>query len=423
MWLFDANTWQEVFHTLSLNKKRTLTTASGVFWGLFLLTILLSLGEGMNNRFSMTFSGVGNGGNVLLFSANETTIPYDGYGKGRYLSFNLNDVSALKAKIPDLKEIYYYVRHPQSYRTKIYNGEKSEDISAYLAAKPGYFENESVVEVVEGRLLNAQDEILYRRVCLLGDELADKLFPEESAIGHTVKIENMIYTVVGIIKPINDNFSIFTNVKEDVFIPRSIMHKLFTDPEKIDMIIVYWKPGGATGEALQRDITTFLQKRHHVSPEDKSAIESFDASSIVRASNLMVFGLEFFVWVVGIGTLLAGIIGVSNIMLVSLSERTREIGIRRAIGAPRRAIFSQIILESFTITFLAGVLGVSLGVGLMLLINDIIGENADMFYKTLISPGITVVIILVISLAGVLSGLLPAYRALHIKTIQALQEE
>ena len=419
--LFDINTWREVFETLKKNKKRTLTTMSGVFWGLLLLTLLLSFGEGFINGQKLVFNALGDNGNINVVVPETTSTPYLGYAKDRTIYLTEKDCQALLANFPSITSIETMVTNWQGY-TLYANGVKAS-ASMLCGVSPNYFYTMKV-NVVEGRLLNPKDEAQKTHNCLLGLNLAKRLFPEESPIGKTIQLLNTSYAVVGVIEPVSDNFSISGDLRSQIIIPQSLMTSLYVPEGNFQALIIVFKNDLKKPSELSQSLLSFLQKRHDIAPNDQSAIRVFDTSQMVRISNAMILGISILVWVVGMGTLLAGIIGITNILLVSISERTKEIGIRKALGARNKDIRFQILLESFTITFIAGILGTALGVGIMLVINSLMkkGSNA-ILYHPLIPTSVAFITILIIAISGLLAGILPLSRALKIDTIKALQDE
>lgn len=419
--LFDRSTWTEVFETLKKNKKRTLTTMAGVFWGLLLLTLLLSFGEGLINGQRRAFNALGDDGQVVIVSPSLTTIPYKGYAKDRPIYLTDQDCKALKASFPAINTIETIVTN-WSRRGSIYaNGIKNTYFMLY-GVSPNYF-NVMKVKLLEGRRLTIKDEMQQTHNCLLGVDLAKKLFPEGGAVGSAVQLQDASYTVVGIIQPESDNFAVFSNIRNDVIIPQSLMLSLYIPTRNYAGLVIHYRDIGVSSQELTDSIQSFLKERHSVAPEDKAAISIFDASQVLNLSNALMRGISILVWIVGIGTLLAGIVGITNILLVSISERTKEIGIRKALGARNKDIRFQILLESFTITFIAGMLGSALGIGIMLLVDKALGSENSIFLQPIIPTAVMFIIIFIIAISGLLAGLLPVSRALKIDTIKALQEE
>lgn len=421
--LFDADTWSEILHTLRINKRRTITTAGGVFWGLFLLVILLSFGEGIVNQQNRSLGIMASSGNMFVFYTGRTSQPYAGYAKGRTIYFNEKDIKALYSRFPQLDKIDYMLYVEEMPNREITSQGRRATIENFLAATPAYFE-ENVMSVVEGRSLNMQDEYHRRSCCLLGEFVASQLFPNGDAVGSTIKVMNTYLTIVGTVKPASDNFYVGTGFRSDVIIPLSLMQSLFvTDGNLTNLIITFNEEKTADPEKLFNNVKSYLGERKKISPDDENAIMGFDVSAFPRLSKMLIVGITLLVWIVGIGTLLAGVIGVSNILLVSIAERTREIGIKRAIGAQKGSIRTQILLEATTITSLSGILGVSLAILLMFLVDSGVGENSSFLYNVMIPWHLAILIILIVVLAGILAGILPAARALRIDPIKALQEE
>lgn len=418
--IFDLDTWREVFHTLRNNRKRTITTALGVFWGIMLLIILLCLGYGFNNATMRTMSALQSDGNLLLSYTGVTSMPYKGFPKWRRWHYRVTDKEVLLAEFPeviDVKSIAAVdsqVNVASDYnRLQLYN---------FFGSKPDFFDLQKVM-IKEGRLLNEGDELNGRRVCIIGYRTAEMLFPNGSAIGQTIRVGDSGLLVVGIIAPMSENMNFVGQVSRDIYIPLSLHNQLFGNAGDVSVHFISYDKRVKDPESFINRLDRFLRERYDVDPNDKGASMTLDVSSFFKMFDMIVLGIFILVWIVGIGTLIAGIVGVSNIMLVTVRERIREIGVRRAIGARAADIRLQIMLESFTITFLAGVAGMVLALLLMLLVNSAIGTGNDSIYRPLIPLGLATFVVVVVACSGLLAGLLPTSRALKINTIQALQEE
>lgn len=421
--ILDIDTWSEVFETLKKNKKRTLTTAAGVFWGIFLLTLLLASGQGLINGQKRTYEALGGSGQIVIITPSKTALPYHGYAKNRFIYLRDNDCQILKKKYPAISAIETVVTDWNWGGTMKCKG-KQTNYSLILGCSPHYFDIMQVV-LLEGRLLTTKDNLQEAHNCIIGEELAKRLFPQGSAIGEIVQFQNSSFKVVGVVRPMTDNMTIYAPIESSVVIPQKLMTSLFVPGIHYSGLIISLdanklsKEKSSIGEQILKD----LKERHNIAPEDKTAIDFFDVSQMVALSKGLILGISILVWIVGIGTLLAGIIGITNILLVSISERTKEIGVRKALGARNRDIRFQILLESFTITFVAGVLGMTLGTALMLIVDIFLGTNNNIFFHPLPPSYITILILAIVALAGMLASVLPIAKALKIDPIKALQNE
>ncbi len=395
----------------------------GIFWGLFLLVVLLSLGQGFKNSQANFFSSLSTNGDMAIIAPGVTTVPYKGYPKWRAVQITMNDLTAVQNKFPEIIGIHY-IKQPSSSGGKI----KAEsnyavgDINSLYATSQHYFESYKIV-LVKGRMINATDEGKQRHNCMIGVNLAKKLFPDTDPIGQLIRIKNASFTVVGLIKARSEQFSLFGNVVNDVIIPLSVMTSAYSSNNNPSALVIEFRKDVPQPEVFLNNLVSFFKERTYVHPDDDGAIFGINISTFVRIVSMLSNGLSWFIWIVGIGTLISGIVGVSNIMLVSIAERNREIGVRRALGAKRENILQQIMLESFVITFSAGILGTSLGIGLMLLTDLALPANSQLMVHPLLPIPLLLGIIVIIAIAGIVSGLLPANRALRIDTIKALQEE
>jgi putative ABC transport system permease protein len=417
--LFDSNTWQEIFGSIQKNRTRTIITIIGVLWGIFVYIAMSGAAKGLDNGFKITFQSLSI--NSMIVWAQSTSIPYEGYKTGRRLSLDLADVEALKKGIPEIKDIA--PRNAQgnfgTSSSRVVHGAKNGQYTIY-ADYPD-FANIMAMEIFDGgRFINHEDIEQSRKVCVLGERSRAELFEEdEDPIGAYIKIDGMYFQVIGVNKY---NNSISFNNDSDIYIPFSTFKKLYNTGEKVGYFIV-----AAYDDAdviqVEKDVKATLKRRHRVSPEDERAFGGFNLGEVFQRFMGFAEGMTFLSLIVGIATILAGVIGIGNILLISVKERTKEIGVRRALGATPGEVKTLIILESVFLTVVAGIFGIVLGA---LVLNGVgaMTEGGDFPYA---NPTVPIPYVLgalaIMILLGTLIGMIPAQRAVSIKPIDALREE
>jgi putative ABC transport system permease protein len=416
--MFDLDRWNEIFMTISRNKIRSILTAFGVFWGIFMLVVLLGGGRGLGYVVSKNFGDIAS--NSCVIWSGRTSEAYKGFRKGRYWEINNRDIEVIKANVKGLNEISPLITPWTAQTDNTVRGEKKGTFSVQ-----GTYANFNKIDkhtMMFGRYLNDIDIQEERKVCLIGPRVYETLFNRgENPIGQDIRVNGVYYKVIGVGKG-SDNISFSGDKDEMITIPFTTMQKLYHYGDQIDVLFALSETGVAVSD-IQEQMETILKTRHSIAPHDKMAINSFNLETTFQQVGYLIFGVNILALIVGLGTLLAGIIGVSNIMMVTVRERTQEIGIRRAIGAKPSSIMIQIISESFTITAIAGFLGISFGV-LVLQIFDL-GLSSDGGQTTVFQINFftAVAAALIIIILGTLAGLGPAFRAMKIKPIEALAEE
>ena len=348
--MFDIEKWNEIYHTIVRNKVRTFFTFLGISWGLFLLIVMVASGNGLRNMFSTEFAGWANNG--LFLWTQQTTMPYKGYKPGRGFWLRNDDVEALRAQVDGIE--YLCPRNQLGgYRSNnvVTRGKNASTFNVY-GDYPEY-RNVMLIDMKEGRFINWSDMNETRKICVIGQRARDVLFePGEEAIGEYINVTGMYFKVVGVFKSNGEGDQALRD-EESVFIPFTTFQRAFNFGNRISWIAMTAKPNVKVSE-MDEKVRAVLAKQHSVSPKDKFAFGSYNSEE--EFTNLMnVFGgIDFLIWFVGIGTLLAGIIGITNIMLVVIKERTPEIGLRKAIGATPLSIVGLIMHESVVLTALAG---------------------------------------------------------------------
>ena len=412
--MFDLDRWEEIWQTISRNRKRSIMTAFGVFWGIFMLTIMLGAGLGLKNAL---FSQLGDMSvNSCFFWGGRTSIPYKGLPSGRYWQFENEDLAAIKKQVPNVRSVGSVIWGSEY---KFSRNDKKGDYS--LVGYNPDFQQISPQPIRVGRFFNEIDMEQQRKVCILTEQVWLDLFPGgEDPVGSTIRMNNMYLTVIGMIKVPDRGFRFHGD--KSVLMPVSTMQQMYNMGHKLHSVAV-----AANDDADIKEVETNIKQlvfaRHTISPDDTKAVYSQNLGEQVNKFNSLFGGIGTLTWIVGIGTLLAGLVGVSNIMLVIVRERTQEIGVRRALGARPRIIISQIMSESFVLTFVAGIFGLALAVALLSGAESVLTASAGRPIRPQISFGTGMLSMTVLILGSLLAGILPASRALRIKPVDAIREE
>ncbi|MCE1198136.1 MAG: ABC transporter permease [Marinilabiliales bacterium] len=419
--MFDVDIWQEIFSTIRKNKLRTFLTGFSVAWGIFMLMILLGSGNGLSNGVKEQFAQ--NAVNIMWMWTGETSIPYNGLKEGRPIKFNNQDYDFLRTKESDIEKISsrYYLPGDILYSYGKEYG-SFETSTCYPSLKD--MEN---INLTTGRFINEMDMMEFRKVVVIGDDIKKALFKEEDPIGKYIRIGGVPFNVIGISKDKRRN----QDNNRQAYIPFSTAQRIFNGGDRVHTFTVTTSMVKTTeeAEAISDKIRKDMAKRHDFDPNDKRAMGSFNMLTEYIRTMKIFQAINLFVWIIGIGTLIAGIVGVSNIMLILIKERTREIGIRKAIGATPFSVISLVLLESVLITTVAGYIGLVMGVGIMELVNMALmkaaaggAENVFFVNPTVdFRTAVTATLILVFS--GALAGYLPARKAANVTPIEALRDE
>jgi putative ABC transport system permease protein len=407
---------QEILYTLRQNKLRTLLTAFGVFWGIFMLILLLGAGRGMQNGVWQDF-GTEVLDFIIVWTA-ETSVPYRGMGPGRKITFTLADVEAVRQQVPGIRVISaerFAESGNVNYGRKVSTGQ-------ILGVPDEYFALKDDVPFTFGRKVNPLDLDESRKVVFIGTAVAERLFAkDEDPVGKEVRVKDVVMKVVGVFY---DKGGRGQN-SQRVLMPLSTMQKMYGRGDITDNIWVRPQPGVDPFE-LEKRMLEVLKRRHDVSPDDRRGINSFNMAMPAQSVNSLFTGITIFIWFVGLGTLMAGIVGISNIMIITVKERTREIGVRKALGATPFSIVSTLLLESTLVTAVAGYLGLVCGVGLLELVSFTLrkaGVTLPYFLNPEVDFQVAVTALLLLVGVGVLAGLAPAVRAARITPIEAMRAE
>jgi len=412
--VFDLDKLQEIWQTITRNKMRSFLTAFGVFWGMFMFIGMFGIGQGFGNGLKNNFGNIA--ANSMFVMARTTTVEYKGFNAGRWWNMTQDDMELLKKQIPEIETISGTVWANNS---KAVVGDKSADVN--VQGIDDLFYKIDNQDIIAGRKISYLDVAEKRKVCVLGNEAADQLFASaEEAIGQMVKVGAVYFTVVGIAKP-RGNISLGGDPKTTAFIPSSTAQQLAGRGKAIDFISIV-VGDKVKIKTIEKKVTDILRTKHLISPLDNNAVMTFNIQDTFLMFNYLFIGIAALIWIVGMGTLFAGVVGISNIMLVTVKERTNEIGIKRALGAKPGVIIRQIMMESMALTFIAGFLGMFFGILVLVLIEQAT-QSAGMFANPTISFTMAIVGTVILILSGLIAGIIPAKNALRIKAIDALRDE
>ena len=420
MLLFDRDRWIERWVTITRNKVRSLLTCFGVFWGILMLIILLGSGTGL--KYAVLGETEGFATNSFFFFTDRTSLPYKGFNKGRSWDLRNRDVASIQREVEGIDQITPLIFGASGDKNVVY-GRKSGTYHVKGVA-PAYFEIETQ-DLLFGRLLNQIDERERRKVCTIGEDVNKALFQNGNPCGKYIRVNGLYYQVVGVTRAKSSNISINGRADESVFIPFSTLQQSMHRGDKIDILAASVYPGYDVNAIIAQSKQIVFQQ-NQIAPDDPQALMVLNFAEMFGTFLNLFLGIDILVWIVGMGTLLAGIIGVSNIMMVTVKERTKEIGVRRALGAKPFDIISQVMSESLMLTAMAGLLGLSCGVFLLDLANRLLlaipSDNIIMKDPS-VNIQIAVAATLVLLFSGLLAGLIPAWRAMQIKAIDALRDE
>ena len=406
----DRDSFKEILDTLLRNRSRTLLTGFGIFWGLFMLLAMKGGGQGLKTMLSSNFEGFAT--NTVIIVDNPTTKPWKGMKEGRRWSMTLKDVDRLRLMVPELDVVTPVV---SSWGQTAVRDKQSTSCSV-KGVKADYPSIETP-KLLYGRFINETDIQQERKVCVIGKRIYESLFPEGGdPCGAYIQAGPIYYQVVGVDVSAG-NLSINGRADQAVTIPLSVAQKIMRRGANVDLICLTGK-SGVKMSSLSERIRTIVAREHLFDPSDEQALFQINTEQLFSMVDNLFRGLNFLILLVGLGTLLAGAIGVSNIMMVTVRERTTEIGIRRAIGATPRDILGQIMLESMTLTLVAGMFGIVVTV-LLLAGADALKPDAGFqisFWTAIGAAGL-------LALLGVLAGLAPALRAMAVKPVDAMRDE
>jgi putative ABC transport system permease protein len=411
----DIDSYREIIDTLTRNKSRSFLTGFGVFWGVFMLVALMGGGQGMKEKLYNNFEGFAQ--NTVLMGASETTKPYKGFKKGRSWYMDYKDVERLKQQVPELSAVAPVLMGRGS--TAYYGDQKTTP--RIQGTLPEMTKIETP-KMYYGRYINDMDVREQRKVCVIGKKIYKELFKEGGdPCGKKIRVDSTYYEVVGVDYR-SGGISLGGRAEERITLPLTLMQAAYNRGNSVDMIAAVGRPGVLMSKITDRMRET-VARAHYIDPTDEQGVGMFNTELMFQMISNVFKGVNILIWLVGLGTLLAGAIGVSNIMMVTVKERTTEIGIRRAIGATPKMILSQIISESIVLTLVAGMSGILFAVMMLQMLE--MANTEDGIIQTHFQVGFWTAIFcaVVVSTLGVLAGLAPAARAMSIKPVDAMRDE
>ena len=407
---FDIDSFRETADSLTRNRRRTILTGFGVFWGLFMLLFMIGGGQGLKGLLQENFGGFAS--NTIVLISSNTSKPYKGLPEGRYWNFTRTDIDRLKQMVPELDVVSPMI---SGWGSTVEYGEYSTS-AAIKGVSADYCKIEQP-KLRYGRYINQTDINMERKVCVIGRRVYQSLFPDGGdPCGKFVKYGDLYFRIVGVDMS-SSNISINSNSSYSIIIPETLAATIYNRGNVVDIICVTAK-GGIHTSVLEPRIRSIIARQHSFDPEDLEAMQILNTEEVFMLVDNLFRGLNFLIWLVGLGTLLAGCIGVSNIMMVTVKERTTEIGIRRAIGAMPGEILTQIIMESVALTLAAGTAGIVFAVFLLNIFQKIASDA-----QFLISFNTAIMAALLLAVLGAVAGLAPALRAMAVKPVDAMRDE
>jgi putative ABC transport system permease protein len=408
--LFDRDSWYEIIGTLEKNPVRTILTAFGVFWGIFMLVLLLGGGQGLKRGALHDFEEFAT--NSLFVWPERTTIPFKGLPRNREYSFTTDDAIAMQDRVNGIKHLVAQVRRPANMTRGTQKGN-------YIVT--GTFPEINLIEpvdITQGRFVNQIDMNQKRKIAVIGKNVHLALFKgDENPIDQYIRINGAEYQVVGVFNSRHEGgWGDWQNGL--VFMPLPTMQQAFNLGNRIGFFAIE-ADKGTLATTIGKEVKSLLRERHQIAPEDSLAIGENNAENEFLKLVYLFGGLAALIWVIGIGTLVSGVIGVSNIMLFTVKSRTHELGIRRVLGAAPLTVMTQILMESLLLTSSAGILGLALGIVVLSRLN---GIEAPTFRHPDISTAAAFYSFGIIIVSGLAAGLLPAWRAVSLKPIEAIRD-
>lgn len=421
--LFSRDSWSEIIEALSSNWFRTVLTAFGVLWGIFILVILLAAGNGLENGIKQGFSGIAT--NSMFMWTQTVSQPYKGLPKGRRYNFKLDDVAAIKQQVPGMRFV-----SPRNQlggfrgNNNVVRGLQSGAFNVY--GDYPEITQQQPMEITSGRFINYSDINEKRKVAIIGRGVKTELYDiDEEVIGSYIKINGVNFLVIGTYNKIGQMGGDAEEQQKEIYVPFTAFSQAFNMADIVGWMAITAQDGYSITD-LKSQVFDVIKTRHSIAPSDDRAVGNFDLYKEYTKVNGLFTALNFVAYFVGILILISGVIGISNIMLIVVKERTKEIGIRRALGATPWSIRSQILLESVFLTIVSGMVGIVLATGVLALVNyqlDQMDTTDMMFINPSVSVGVVVVALVILITSGLLAGLIPAQNAIKIKPVEALRTE
>jgi putative ABC transport system permease protein len=409
--MFNIDNWQELLSTIKKNKLRTFLTGFSVAWGIFMLIILLGAGQGLENGIRYQFED--DAQNSIFLYPGETSLSYNGMQPGKRVQFTNADYDRIKKTVASVEKISarFYIGGNVTIN---YESEYGSFDVVGVHPDHQFIENN---KLMDGRLLNITDLEEYRKVALVGKLVKKELFKDKNPIGEFVKLNGISFLVVGVFEDTGGD-----DEMRKIYLPISTAQRVFNGKNNVNQLMFTTSANIEQTKKLETNLKTTFAKTHHYDVKDEKAL--YVRNMVEDFQNIMNLftGIRVFIWIIGFGTIVAGIVGVSNIMMITVKERTREFGVRKAIGATPYSIVSMVLLEAIVITLVAGYFGLVGGVSLLELINSNI-EGSDFFRNPQVNISVAISATLLLVFSGSMAGFFPALKAAKIRPIEALRDE
>ncbi|MBK86997.1 MAG: multidrug ABC transporter ATP-binding protein [Flavobacteriaceae bacterium] len=410
--LFERDTWQEVYDSVTKNKVRTVITMIGVWWGILLLIALLGAARGMENSFNRLFGDFAT--NSVFIWGQSTSIPFKGFQEGKRVRLKLSHVNKIRENIEGIELVV-----PR-------NRSQALVVKNLLSGNYGINGDYPVLDKIQkkkmvlGRFINQNDINNNRKSAVISEDVYKQLFQtDENPIGRYLQINSMNFKVIGVFQ--NENVDM--GPPSDIHIPFTTFQQIYNRGDRIGWMVITGKPEYNIKQ-IEEDVKLLLRNLNKIHPGDKRALGSFNLGKEFAKITGFLTGMQFLTWFVGISTLIAGVFAIGNILLITVKERTKEIGVRRALGATPFEIKRQIVVEAVFLTIISGLLGIISGGWILIIIDNIWGQGSDAtLVNASVSIGVVFVALIILVMLGTLIGLIPAFKATSIKPIEALREE
>lgn len=417
--MFSRDRWIEILEALSSNWFRTVLTAFGVIWGIFILVILLAAGKGLENGVKADFGNIAT--NTMFMWTQSISKPYKGLPKGRRFRYRIGDVQAIKDNVPNMRFV--------SPRNQLggFGGSNNVVRGLNTGAFNVYGDYPEIIQqqpmdITSGRFINYGDMNEKRKVAIIGEGVKTSMYGlGEDPIGTYLKINGVNFMVVGTYKKKSQGGDDEEDQKE-IYVPFTSFSQAFNQGDKVGWMAITAEDGSSITQ-LKEQIFDVIKERHSIHPDDNRAIGNFDIYQQYSRIEGLFFALRLIAYFVGSLVLISGIIGISNIMLIVVKERTKEIGIRRALGATPWSIRGQVLLESIFLTIISGMMGITFGAFIIYIINLILDANGpvDMFANPSVDIKVVIIALTVLIVSGLMAGLIPAQNAIKVKPVDALR--
>ncbi len=410
--LFEKDTWKEVYDSVTKNKLRTAITMIGVWWGILLLIALLGAARGMENSFNRIFGDFAT--NSVFIWGQSTSLPFKGFQEGKGVRLKLSHVDKIKDNIEGIELVVPRSRNQAMVVRNFLSGNYGVNGDYPLLDKI------QKKKMMRGRFVNQNDINIKRKVAVISEEIYKQLFEkDENPIGQYIQINRMNFSVIGVFQ--NENVDMGPTT--DIHIPFTTFQQIYNRGDRIGWMVVTGKPEYNIKQ-IEEDIKLLLRNLNKIHPQDKRALGSFNLGKEFAKVTGFLTGMQFLTWFVGIATLIAGVFAIGNILLITVKERTKEIGVRRALGATPYEIKRQIVVEAVFLTLISGFLGIISGGWILIIIDRFWGQGEE---ATLVNASVSIAVVfislIILVILGTLIGLIPAFKATSVKPIEALREE